>query len=82
MAATAAAAAAGSGVPPPDYYAPTAPMPIAGGGKMGLSQQVTFGMQGPQQTGKKGSMGFVSCVLLSPSSFYNGHAIMDNDYSY
>ena len=57
MAATAAAVAAGSGVPPPDYYAPTAPMT----GKMGLggSQQVTFGMQGPQQSGE-GSMGLVS----------------------
>ena len=44
-----AATAAGSGVPPPDYYAPTAPMSKIG---LGGSQQVTFGMQGTQQPGK------------------------------
>ena len=48
MAAT--AAVVGSGVPPPDYYAPTAPMSKIGLG--GGSQQVSFGMQGAQQSGK------------------------------
>ena len=53
----------GVGVPPPDYYAPNAP-PVVGSGKMGLSQQVTFAMQGPQQSGKResGLMGLVYIV--------------------
>ena len=64
MAAT-AAAVPGSGVPPPDYYAPTAPM-TAAGGKMGLgSQQVSFGMPGSHQAGEEDSVyvqwDFVSC---------------------
>ena len=57
----AATAPGGVGVPPPDYYAPNAPPVVSS--KMGLSQQVTFAMQGPQQSGKRdsGSMGLV-CV--------------------
>ena len=51
-----AATAAGSGVPPPDYYAPTAPMSKIG---LGGSQQVTFGMQGTQQPGE----GFSHCSM-------------------
>ena len=58
----AATAPGGVGVPPPDYYAPNAP-PV-GSGKMGLSQQVTFAMQGPQQSGKSGSMGLVTLCHL------------------
>ena len=60
MAATAPGGVGGVGVPPPDYYAPNAP-PVGMSGKMGLgSQQVTFAMQGPQQSGKSGSMRLVS----------------------